>query len=160
MFWLKSSSSPARTSRDRETSSPCAPWWRSPGCCAQPLTTKGPLRQECRDAGQHKAAVQETDGAPDVIGHGRSTIAENRPLPQHAAVNVGAAEPDAEGAGERGLGHAGVGAGGERAVAEGSKERTVRPSRDGRDGEHGEPRGQEVGEIVQPGGGPAELRVR
>src|SRR5215211_1033022 len=110
MFWLKSSSSPTGTSRVRETSSPCAPWWRSPGCCAQPLTMKGPLRHEHRDAGQHAAAAQETDGAP---------IAENRSLPRHPTVHVGAAEPDAKGPGERSLGHAGVGAGGKRPVVKG-----------------------------------------
>src|SRR5215204_4484690 len=159
MFWLKSSRSPTLTSRDRETSPPCAPWWRSPGCCAQPLTTVQPLCQKCQDADQHAAAAHEKHSAPDIFGRREASVAEHGPFPQHPAVGVGATEPDTEGAGERGLGHAGVGAGGERTVAKGAQERTKGPTRDRRDGEHRKARGRQVGEIVKTGSGPSEVSI-
>src|SRR5215210_594719 len=97
MFWLKSSRSPTLKSRFRETSSPCAPWWRSPGCSAQPLTTAQPLRQECQDADQHAAAAHEKHSAPDIFVRGVASLAEHRSFTQHSSVGAGATEPDTEG---------------------------------------------------------------
>src|SRR5215217_1195574 len=145
MFWLKSRRSLGGTLRDLDTTSPCAPWCRSPGCCVQPLTTPDPLRQERQDAGQHAATAHETHSPPDIIRRREPSVAKDRSLPHHATVHVGPTEPDTEGAGERGFGHAGVGAGGKVAVAKGGEERAKRPSRDGRDGERHNPRRHKVG---------------
>src|SRR4051794_21262017 len=123
MFWLKSRSSPTGTPRDLDTVAPCAPWWRSPGCSAQPLTTTGPRFQQGQEAEQHAAAAHEVDRAPNVVGSGKAAIAQRPPLSQHSAVRVRAAEPHAEGTRESGLGHARVRALGERAIAIGDAER-------------------------------------
>src|SRR5918993_4107303 len=96
MFWLKSSSSPVETSRARDTRSPCAPWWRPPGCAAQPLTTSYPPIQE--DGEQHAAATHKAHGAADVVGCGEATVAEGRFFPQQPAVVVCAAEPQPQSA--------------------------------------------------------------
>src|SRR5215212_1825481 len=127
MFWLKSRKSLSGMSSARAATPPCAPWWRSPGCPVQPLTTPGPTREYRGCGEQHAAAAHEPHGAPDVLRPGRLAVAEGRSFPNDAAVDVGAAEPQAECTRERGLDPAGVGASRERTVAAGSYEGTERP---------------------------------
>src|SRR5215211_7272005 len=159
MFWLKSRRSLSGTSSARAATPPCAPWWRSPGYPVQPLTTFEPTH-EYRGCDEHRAAApHEPYGASDVLRSGRPAVAEGRRFPNQAAIGVGTAESQAQSAREGGLDPAGVGARRERAVAPGGLEGTEGPSGDRSRHQGRDPGRREVGEVVEPGGGPAELLV-
>src|SRR5918993_2399589 len=97
---------------------------------------------------------------PDVLGSGTPAVAEDRTLPNHAAVGAGPAEPHAERAREGRLHPAGVGASRESAVAPGCLKSLNRsPGSYSRGGGRGPGRGK-VGEVVEPCRSPAELLVK
>ena len=100
---------------------------------------------------------------PTSAGSGRPAVAELRPHLHPVAVDVAAAQPQAQGPGERGLAPAGVRAGVRGAVPPpGAQRPGRRAARQGRarHGERGgEPGGQPVGDVVGAGGRPAEPRV-
>src|SRR5918999_2057208 len=113
MFWLKSRR-PAEASSNLETTAPCAPWWRPPGCSAQPLSMPNHPHQKRRHGESRAAPAHEPHGAPDVFRFRRPAVAESRSLTDHTAVGVAAADTQAERPGEARLRPAGVRALGER----------------------------------------------
>src|SRR5690606_22669034 len=105
----------------------------------------------------------QADGAADVRGPGRSTVADAGALLDPSAVDVASAEADTERSGERGLALARVGAGVAVPVAEPALPGAARVTADGGGGGRREQRGQPGrgpgGDVVQAGRRPAEPRV-
>src|SRR5215208_6562445 len=159
-FWLKSRRSRSATSRDLEAAAPCAPWWRPPGCSAQPSTMTEPSCDDGGSGDERAATAHEPHRAPDVLRCGTPAVAQDRAQPERASVGVGPAKAETERARESCLCPAGVGARRERSVAPSRRDRGDRlpGDRGGRDG-RGTGR-RKVGQVVEPGRSPAELRVR
>src|SRR5215207_5130511 len=125
-FWLKSRRSRSSTSRDLEAAAPCAPWWRPPGCSAQPSTTTEPSRDDGGSGDEHAATAHEPHRAPDVLRCGTPAVAQDLAQPDRASVGVGPAEADTERARESCLCPAGVGARHERSVEPGRRPAELR----------------------------------
>src|SRR5205085_217904 len=105
------------------------------------------------------------EAAPDVVAVERGTAdAYGCKIDRSAAIGSGASQADSEGAGERGFGPAGIGrdmlARVSRHDVESKPGCLPAPGR-GRCSEQqgSEPRSRKVGEVVDPGGGPAEIAV-
>src|SRR5215216_8127867 len=87
------------------------------------------------------------------------TISESGSLTDHTAIRVSTAEPEAQGAGEGGLGPAGVGAFCQRSVAAGGGQGRGGVFGTDGGGERCEAGREEVDQVIQAGGGPSEILV-
>src|SRR5829696_7410421 len=98
--------------------------------------------------------------SPDVGSLRPVSVSEGGALAEHALIPICTAELEVESAGKGSLGPAGVWALRQGPVAAGNGQRCNEATRSGGGKERREAGRKEVGEVVQPGGGPPKVFVR